>query len=73
MLTGVKVKATYTHKSNPDDVRILDSVVLNNEFRSDGNITLTVAATEEVNLKNPDGSVFADADYNVTAVFSPAE
>ncbi len=73
MLTGIKVKATYTNKSNPEDVRILDSVITNNEWRADGNITLTIAATDVVNLKNPDGSVFDDSQYNIVAEFSPMD
>ena len=73
MLTGVKVKATYTHKENPNDVLILDSVVLNNEMRADGNITLVIAATEEVSIRTPDGELFDDNVYNVVAEFYPAE
>ncbi len=70
---GVKVKATYTNKNDPKDVRILETTVVGNEIRADGNMTLTIAPTDVLPLKNPDGSYFEEGHYEVKAVFSPAE
>ncbi|MBQ7040167.1 MAG: hypothetical protein IJN39_06320, partial [Clostridia bacterium] len=72
-LKGIKVKATYTHKTDSKDVRVLESEIISNDLRADGNLTLVVPSTEAVPTNLPDGSVFNDAEYNVKAVFSPAE
>ena len=73
-LNNLTVKATYTNKSDPKDVRILNGKVLRAEERSDGtSITLIVPATEEVPMKNADGSVFDDANYEIVFLLSPAE
>ena len=66
---GMKIKATYTSKSDKKDVRVLESEVIRNELRSDKtSMTLVVPATEEVPMKNPDGSVFDDSLYDVKVV-----
>lgn len=68
-MKGMKIKATYTSKSDKKDVRVLESEVIRNELRSDKtSMTLVVPATEEVPMKNPDGSVFDDSLYDVKVV-----
>ena len=70
-MTNMRVVAIFTHKADKT-VRILDNLVKKNEMRSDGkSVTLVVPATEEVPMKNADGTVFDDALYNVRLVIAP--